>query len=347
MQRGDSLTDRKDLHSRIFQQEIRPWLPSRMVDIHCHVSLKENCGPIPEERLRQNWALEVGVHQTWEALRANYSLLLPGIEVRALVFGAPFREMDIAADNRYVLQGVREAEGRASALYVVRPEETPEAVERALDAGFLGLKPYPDLAEGPGGGEPGVFDMLPKTLLRVLDRRGGILMLHLPRKGRLADEDNIREVSELVEEFPNVRTVLAHVGRAYCLPNAERGLPRYPQSPNLLFDISANVNADVFALALEVAGPGRLLFGSDLPVTRMRLKRECVGDDYINYTDEDYSWNTRRKSPEEEALYTYFLYEELRGLIEAARRRGLTPGDLEPVLRTNGERLLDEAAPRP
>ncbi len=336
------MTDLPDLHSRIFHEEIRPWLPPRMVDIHCHLSLKENCGPISPERMKEMWAIEVGAHQTWEELQETGRRLLPGIEIQFLAFGAPFREMDISAENRYVLEVTHRAKGNVRGLYVVRPDETPQAVEKALEDGFLGLKPYPDLAESKDGKEPGVFEMIPRPLLRVLDGRGGILMLHLPRKGRLADEDNIREVCELVEEFPNVRTVVAHVGRAYCLPNAEKGLPHYPQSPNLFFDISANVNADVFALALEVVGTQRLLYGSDLPITRIRLKRECVGDDYINYTDGDYSWNTRRKSPEEEAQYTYFLYQELLALIEAARRRAFSPADLEPVLFSNGRRLLDE-----
>jgi len=333
-----------DLHSRIFREQIGPWLPPRMVDIHCHLSLRENCGPVSPERMKKMWAMEVGAHQTWEELQQTSNRLLPGIQLRFLAFGAPFREMDIHAENRYVLEVLRQAQGSVCGLYVVRPDESPAAVEKALESGFLGLKPYPDLASGPEGGEPGVFDMIPGSLLGPLNDRRGILMLHLPRPGRLADEDNIREVSDLVEEFPGIRTIVAHLGRAYCLPNAEKGLPRYPQAPNLYFDISANVNPDVFELAIEIVGTGRLLYGSDLPITKIRLKRECVGDSYVNYTDGDYSWNTRRKSPEEEASFTYFLYEELLALIEAARRRGLSPPDLEPVLHTNGLRLLEESA---
>ncbi len=48
------------------------------------------------------------------------------------------------------------------------------------------------------------------------------------------------------------------------------GLPHFADDPGLYFDISANLNADVFHYALGTIGPERLLFGSDLPVTMMR-----------------------------------------------------------------------------
>ena len=221
-----------------------------------------------------------------------------------------------------------------------RSQRSLSAASTVRSQGFLGIKPYPDLAPH-GTNEVSIYDFLPRAHLAVLDKFGGILMLHLPRHGRLGDAHNIREVLEIHESYPSVKLILAHIGRAYCLPAAERGLPHLVDARRIYFDTAANLNADVFQYALEVVGPDRLLFGSDLPVTMMRGVREHIGEEYINYTDGPYSWNTNRKSPEEEANYTYYVYEELRALIRAVERAGLGFDALEKILYSNSAGLLD------
>jgi len=328
----------RDLDETIYTGTLAPWLPPDIIDVHCHVSLRENCGPIAPERLTKMWAIEAGVHQTWDELRETYRRMLPGQTVRTLAFGGVFREIDIDADNGYVLAGASEPGNHASALFVSRPEDPPSLIEQALRKGFLGLKPYPDLIPS-GDQESSIFTYLPHEHLRVLNDAGGILMLHIPRAGRLGHPENIRETLMIAERYPNVRMILAHIGRAYCLPTAEKGLPAYADAESVLFDTSANVNADVFELALEIVGPGRLLFGSDLPVTKMRLMREHEGETYTNFTDGDYTWNTNRKPPEMEANYTFFLYEELKALIEALKRRGLGQEEMRMIMHDNALRL--------
>jgi len=328
-----------DVSARVYSGELNRWLPERIIDIHCHVSLAAHCGPVSPERLKGNWAMDVGIEQSWESLRANRQRLFPGQKVGALVFGNVFKEVDIAANNAYVLQGCREPANRACALFTVRPEWPAAVVEQALQDGFLGIKPYPDLAPADTL-EVSIFQFLPREHLRVLDSAGGILMLHLPRAGRLADPDNIREILTIHGEFPNVRMIVAHVGRCFCLPTAQRGLPQVAEAKDILFDISANLNADVFRFALDTVGPERLLFGSDLPITLMRGVREHVGERYINFTDGDYPWNTNRKSPEEEANYTFYLYEELRALKRAVDAAGLGTEAIRQILYTNSSRLL-------
>jgi hypothetical protein len=215
-------------------------------------------------------------------------------------------------------------------------------VAAGLRAGYGGLKPYPDVA--PPGRE-GIFGFLPPGHLAALDHAEGVLMLHLPRAGRLGDPDNLREVLEIRDRYPCIKVVIAHIGRAYCLPTAMRGLPALAQDQGIFFDTSANLNADVFAYALDTVGPDRVLFGSDLPITRMRGVREHIGEEYINYTSANYSWNTRRKDPAKEALYTFFLYEELRALIAAVERCGVGGDGMARIMFANGAALLGLRAP--
>jgi len=330
-------TEPTSLDIAIFEEEIASWLPSEILDFHVHVGLPGHCGPIAPERIAANWALEVGTAQSWQELRGTYAALFPGWQVGCLAFGGVNREVDTDANNAYVLAGASEPANRASALLCTRPEWPVEKVAAGLRAGYRGLKPYPDMA--PTGHES-VFDFVPPGHLAALDDAAGVLMLHLPRAGRLGDPDNTREVLEIRSRYPRVKLVIAHIGRAYCLPTAMRGLPALADDNGIFFDTAANLNADVFAYALDAVGPGRLLFGSDLPITTMRGVREHVGEQYINFTSANYSWNTRRKSPDAEARYTFFLYEELRALIGAAGRCGLGRDDVARIMYGNGAGLL-------
>lgn len=327
---------------RIYTEEIAPWLPPKIIDAHVHIGLADHSGPIDPARFQSDWAMEVGANQSWEELRSNLALLLPDREVSVLAMGIPFREVNLQRNNDYVLSGGLDPANRASVLFVTRPEWDASVIENALARGFIGIKPYPDLAPATSG-EPGIFDFVPKSHLGVLDRLGGVLVLHLPRKGRLADPDNIRELLELADSYPSIRLIVAHIGRCFCLPTARRGLPHFADHTGIYFDTSANLNADVFAYALDTVGPERLVYGSDLPITLMRGIREHVGEAYINYTDGPYSWNTNRKSPEIEAGYTFFLYEEMKAIIEAVRRAGLDRDALKCILHDNAADLLSRA----
>lgn len=331
--------DNRAIDQLVYDQELSPRLPSTIIDCHVHVGLSEHWRPVSPERCAEIWAMEVAKEQSWEQLRSAYRVLFPQQEVRALAFGWVYREVDIERNNAYVRAGISDPRNKANGLFVTRPDYDSAAISEAMSQGFLGIKPYPDLA-ATATGEPSIYDFLPPAHLAVLDQLAGILMLHLPRKGRLGDPDNIREVREISEAFPAIKIVIAHIGRAYCLPTAQRGLPRLIEHQNLYFDTSANLNADVFQYALETIGPDRLLFGSDLPVTLMRGMRDHIGERYVNWTDGDYSWNINRKTPQEEANYTFYLYEELRALIKAVERSGLGQEALEKILYANSARLL-------
>ena len=344
-----------ELDLRIYEDELLPWLPEEIIDIHVHIGLAEHIGPISPDRIVANWAIEVGVQQSWEQLWANCRTLFPRQKVGALAFGGVYREVDIEANNDYVLAGANDDyiphppipfrkpfpsnAGSVWALMVSHPSWPAEEIEHGMEYGFAGIKPYPDLAPDMDR-EPGIFDFCPHSHLEVLNQYGGVMMLHLPRKARLADSDNIRELIEISDRYPSVKMIVAHIGRSFCLPTAQKGLPPLADRPSIYFDTSANLNADVFQYALETVGSDRLLFGSDLPITLMRGVREHVGETYINYTNAPYSWNTNRKSPEEEAGYTFYLYEELRALIAAVQKAGMGRDEMRKIMLTNSAKLL-------
>lgn len=323
----------------IYESEIAPWLPPEIIDIHTHIGLRENCGPISRDRQAQNWALEVGLWQSWTQLRETYASLFPRQRVSALVFGTVLPEADFTSENAYVMDGARDTRNKAWALFATRPEWSARMIEDAMSSGFLGIKPYPDLAPQ-ATTEVSICDFVPRDHLKILNEFGGILMLHLPRKARIADPDNIRELLEIAESYPSIKLIVAHIGRAYCLPTAKKGLPPLVDAKGIYFDTAANVNPEVFQYALEIVGPDRILFGSDLPIMLMRGTREHDGEKYANFTNGSYSWNTNRRSSEEEAGYTYFIYEELRALIRACEATGYGKDTFRKIMYANARDLL-------
>ncbi len=324
--------------AEVYGERIRPWLPPEIIDIHVHLGLAEHWTPISPQRREEIWAIEVAPTQSWPELRHALMTLFPDRASWALAFGYVYREVNVESSNEYVLAGAREPANRAQALFVTRPEWPAASIDQAMERGFLGIKPYPDLSPK-GMNDSSIYDFVPHEHLEVLNARAGLMILHLPRPGRIGDEDNLRELIEISKRYPRARIIVAHVGRAYGLPNAKRGLPRLASCENLYFDTAANLNTEVFEFALKTIGPERLLFGSDLPITLMRGVREHIGDKYINYTDGDYSWNTNRKSPEEESRYTFYLYEELLALIGAMERLGMGREQMAKVMFGNAAAL--------
>jgi hypothetical protein len=144
-----------------------------------------------------------------------------------------------------------------------------------------------------------------------------------------------------------VRVILAHVGRAYCNEDVGNAFDSLKQTERLLVDFSANTNAWVFEQLIRALGPKRVLFGSDLPILRMRMRRICEDGVYINlvpkglYGDVSGDPNMREVTGDEASRLTLFMYEELLAFRQAAERTGLSTGDLEDVFFNNSAAVIE------
>jgi len=54
-----------------------------------------------------------------------------------------------------------------------------------------------------------IHEMLPEGIMGIADELGLMVMLHIPRKQRLADPVNQRQLIELCSAWPNAKIVLA------------------------------------------------------------------------------------------------------------------------------------------
>ena len=332
---------------RIYNEELAGFIPDRIVDIHTHAWLAEHrTAGLEGEKRTVGWVDAVASSNSADDLFESYRILLPGKEVTPLVFSLIEPGDDFDLLNGYVHRE-SEARGFPALLFTSPLWNAAELTERVTGGGYRGIKPY--LTHAPaalGRDDITIFDFLPRDHLEAADRGGWIVILHIPRDRRLADPVNLAQLREIDERYPRARVVVAHAGRAYCNEDAGDAFTELAETRNILFDTSANTNQWIFARLIETVGPDRVLFGSDLPFVRMRMRRVCEDGVYVNlvppglYPGARSDPHLREVSPSEARELSWFLYEEILALKRAAAETGLARADIEAIFRENGLRIL-------
>jgi len=162
----------------------------------------------------------------------------------------------------------------------------------------------------------------------------------------LADPDNIREVREIRTKYPQVKLIIAHLGRCYTEFHAKRGLLPLADDPGIYFDTSAVLNPAVHLLALKHIGPTRLLYGTDCPVMYLRGRRQFRDREYINRTNLPFYFNKESEAEAIEAKYTLYMYEELKAIKDACETLGLERDQVEAIFHRSAQRLIQDVARR-
>ena len=320
-----------------YRDNIADFIPDRIIDIHSHVTCPEEI--LPDVPLETFWANRVcpdGMPLT-NLLKAN-DLMFPGKRLTSVVFPMPSNRLDIETGNRYLADQARKH--GTIPLMLTHPSWKAERVSDVLDeGGFFGLKPYPNMAPGKNPDEIEIYDYLPESHLELAHQRRLLVILHIPRPGRLADPVNLRQLREIDEKYPGANVVVAHVGRAYC-PRFGDGLDELGDTQNIIFDISANTNQEVFERLLRTVEPGRIVYGSDLPISAMHSGRVCEGDNYVNIVlGADWEDGHTRRGGRDEGI-TFFLYEVIAAFVRAAVNAGISREDLAKVFYGNGAKIL-------
>jgi hypothetical protein len=133
------------------------------------------------------------------------------------------------------------------------PEEALREVERCRDElGMIWIGELCGYAGGYSYDTPAFAEML--QLATELD-----MVVHI-------HDDDCQDVSRLCARFPHTTFVLAHLGESPADVRARIGLAAV--HPNLYLDICGNgfERMGVLELAVETAGPERVLFGSDFTI---------------------------------------------------------------------------------
>jgi uncharacterized protein len=336
-----------EVDKKIWREHLADFLPDRMIDVHTHVWRDVHRKHSSDEFSRVvSWPSLVAKECSVEDLVASYELLFPARTVTPLMFSSVGNGDDIELGNAYVSECARKR--HFPALLFAQPAWTGAELDTKIDAGgFLGVKVYltfaPPYIPRP---EIRVFDFLPLHQLEVLHKKRRVVMLHIPRDARLRDPVNIEQMLEIERNFSGVRLIIAHVGRAYCAEDMGDAFQRLSSTRNMVFDFSANTNDQVFEQAIRSVGVERCVFGSDMPITCMRMRRVCEGGHYVNlvprglYGDVSKDDNMRAVDPPEAENLTTFMYEEVMAIKRACGKAGIGRPGVQAIFEGNARRVL-------
>lgn len=326
----------------IYDEYLRDFLPDRMIDMHCHIwRLGMERGGANNRKGMVDWTSYVAPDCSIEDLLCSFEQMFPGKTVKPVLMGWP--SSDLAKTNDYAI-----ACGKAHnfpVFYCTNWDTPAEEIKDAIvNRGFCGIKPY--LNNSPSyipAAEVRIFDFLTHEHLKVCDELGAIVMLHIPRSLRLRDPINLAQMMEIEEKYPNAKVIIAHIGRAYCPEDFGNAFELMAKTENLLFDFTANTLDSAMVRIIDAVGPERVMFGSDMPITKMRMYRIVEDGRYINVVPRglygDVSYDKNMRETDEEKLTT-FMYEELLAFKRASEELGLNRKEIEAILGGNAARVF-------
>jgi hypothetical protein len=274
-----------------------------------------------------------------ERLLADARAAFPGHEYRAVSFGNPGPTADHDKDTAFVA-----AAGTHRGIYplMVAGAELGipgDELRRAIEQhGFLGYKVYLNWL-GDDYGNKRVEDMLSANEMDLADELRLVVLLHVPRAGRLADPEVQRGVRWLAETWPRTKIVLAHCGRCYLPAEMERAAKFLRELPSVFLDTSMVMDEVVLRIVFDTIGPSRVLFATDYPVAGMKGRRVRVQDHWVDIVQGDYPPSAYRVRAEG-IRATYMAVEIALAVMGAGRRVGLSEKDLHGVFYGNGMALL-------
>lgn len=331
-----------DYDIKVYNEEIKDCLPDRIIDVHTHVYKKEFNIDNPQNENLVKWTGMVADECPIEDLVQTYIDLLPGKKVIPVIMSNP--SLDLKLGNEYILQCIKKYNYKA--FYCTKYDTAAEEIEDTLlNKGFCGIKPY--LNNAPAyipGDEIRIFDFLPHEHLTAVNKLKGIVMLHIPRSGRLKDPVNIAQLMEIEEKYPDLKLIVAHIGRAYAPEDIGNAFEILKNTKNMMFDFSANTLAEAMEQCIIAVGPKRIMFGTDMPIAKMRMRRITKDGKYYNivpkglYGDVSDDWHMIETENEQ---LTNFTYEQLRAFIKAANNTGLTKNNINDIFFGNAARILD------
>ena len=337
-----------------FEQELKPWMPDKVLDFHTHIWEPDHwLGYSPGTGLTDNTVLasaELREYQKYMATTIAYpadellrdgAAAFPGLEFHAVVFGQPTPKCDQAITNAYAAKSAREHRN----LYALRStgpalNTTPEDLRREMeDNGFYGYKVFLNWV---GDQYPPLIfdDMLTKDEFRYADERGLIVLLHVPRAGRLADPEVGDSVRRMALKYPNMKLVLAHCGRCYRYEEIRQALHWVTDLDNVWFDCSMAMDPTVMAYILQRKDPRKMLFATDCPVAAMHGKRVNVGDHWVDLVLPD-APAAHYRVISDNMRATFMIHEIAKAVIIGAELAGLSLEETKRIFFQNGMDLLN------
>jgi uncharacterized protein len=341
-----NLLTKEDLE--IFKEEFENFLPAEIIDSHIHL-WESNIftKTLPEERLKQNPPLDSEIVDGFriEDFKEFVKKVFPGKKYKGIFFGLPVKEADLDICNQYISNVCKKNNSYGLFNSAIDLTEIPS---NFFDNRFIGFKPYPDLVDYKAPEDfsklnidVSMFDFISKKVFEFCQEYGLILLIHIPRAGRLNDSRNIEEIKTIGKKYPDIKIILAHAGRSYCYSDINESIKHLKHIKNLYVDTAMINSYSVNKVLLEELGSERILYGSDLPIALFKGKNIDINNRHYFVTATPKAWSL---SSSEMNLnnFTYFIYEIIRAIKISVKSLNLGKQDIENIFFNNCNNMIKD-----
>jgi glutamate-1-semialdehyde 2,1-aminomutase len=270
----------------LFFRELDSFVPPRLFDAHAHLySAGFFSGTVPG--LVAQFP-QVGLTEFQQMIED----ITPGRATSGLFFGWPAREVDIEANNRFVVeQARRDPNSRAQML--VTPAMDPEFIrENVRREGFVGLKCYHVFSPEDRTFDSQIPSYLPEEQVRVAHQEGLSITLHMVRQRAIADKGNQEVLRSWGTKYPDACFILAHAARGFNPHHTIEGIGSLRGLGNIWCDTSAVTDGGAFEAIVQALGVDRLLYGSDAPVSHLRGRCVAIADSFLWLSEANTDFST-------------------------------------------------------
>lgn len=315
----------------IYENEIRPYLPEKIFDAHTHLCKRELHEYHSDASGLHNISNDVGMDE----LENSWKIFFSESEVTGLIMGSPVDRCDLGAENKFVAQNITNTKNRFSIM--ISPKMSLKELQNDIKIYKpAGLKPYLLHALVEDKQNARITDYITEEQLNLANDYGLSITLHVSKPRGMADPDNLKDISRLINQYPKAQFILAHCGRNFITPNMAATLDALPVAENLWIDTSAVCDTGVFLELFSRYDLSRILYGSDL------VDASAFRGNYIRL---GMSWhvvtpNLIERDGGLESKATFAIYENLSALFHAAHFCNVKEDDIQNIFYNNATKLF-------
>ncbi len=322
-----------------YREQLAPVLPRQVLDFHAHTWKSDHWKTVPWQTDAAGGKYMVTPQEYGvERLLADGKMLFPDRPFHAVCFGQPTPAVDIEKTNAYSAEAARHA-GLFPLLITGRGTLAPDELRVAIrEQGFFGYKVFLNWF-GNDYGQVTVEEMIGPEEMALADELRLIVLLHVPRAGRLADPEVQCGVRKYATEYPGANIVLAHCGRCYLPDEMKSAIGAVADLQNVFLDTSMVMDPLVLQMVFRYIDSSRVLFATDLPVAAMRGRRVYVMDHWVDVVLEGYRESEYRVASNK-IHATFMAWEIALAVLRAGEMAGLSQDRVKAVFCENGMALL-------
>lgn len=238
---------------------LNEWLPEKIFDCHTHANCQDAVLTLSPKALR--WVYSTFPDFSIEDSKVVQRVFYQEKQINVLMFANPYKGIDHRKANRYLVENSRPPD--KVALCGI-PDDISYTIQEIQSKRYAAIKSYPNYFEPPA---KTILEFFPLEILEIAQDTDIPIILHLPQT--LAQ--CLGEVLEIIDKFPKLQIILAHLGRHHTATSisgdAFRALSQFGQ---VVVDTSMVTSVDLLGQALDILGQERVLYGSDEPMNLLR-----------------------------------------------------------------------------